>query len=92
MFINSLLKFIGGQIEVLVSGGNIERFLNLLNNAQIKIWDIKRKDIGSITFHMYKRNFKHIRYAVRKTGVKYIYSTNPECRLPPINTAKDMGL
>ena len=70
MFINSLLKFIGGQIEVLVSGGNIERFLNLLNNAQIKIWDIKRKDIGSITFHMYKRNFKHIRYAVRKTGVK----------------------
>ena len=46
MFINSLLKFIGGQIEVLVSGGNIERFLNLLNNAQIKIWDIKRKDGG----------------------------------------------
>ena len=70
MFINSLLRFIGGQIEVIVKGGNIERFLNLLNNANIKIWDIKRLDIGSITFRMYKRNFKNIRYAVRKTGVK----------------------
>ncbi len=40
----SLLKYIGGYLEVVLSGYAPERFLNLCGNHNILIWNLRKEE------------------------------------------------
>ena len=68
MFI-CLYRRLRGYITVKSGGHHIERFLNILCNRQIHIWDVKESD-GCIWFNMWAKDFFHIKEPVKRTKVK----------------------
>lgn len=65
----SLLKYIGGYLEVVLSGYAPERFLNLCSNHNILIWNL-RKEEDVYRFFISIRAFRSIRPFVSKTGCR----------------------
>ena len=65
----SLLKYIGGYLEVVLSGYAPERFLNLFGNHNILIWNL-RKEEDVYRFFISIRAFWSIRPFVSKTGCR----------------------
>lgn len=65
----SLLKYIGGYLEVVLSGYAPERFLNLCGNHNILIWNL-RKEEDVYRFFISIRAFWSIRPFVSKTGCR----------------------
>lgn len=59
-----------GTLRVSVRGGGCERFLNIVYGEKFKIWNLRRDSPYSISFDIYRRNFKRLRKAVRKSHVK----------------------
>lgn len=68
MIVTTLLRAFAGTVELQVSGGYPERFLNLLNRNRIGVWDL-RKEGNCIFLRMARRDYKKIRPFVRKSGV-----------------------
>ena len=64
-----LLKYIGGYLEVVLSGYAPERFLNLCGNHNILIWNL-RKEEDVYHFFISIRAFWSIRPFVSKTGCR----------------------
>lgn len=65
----SLLKYLGGYLEVVLSGYAPERFLNLCGNHNILIWNL-RKEEDSYRFYISIRAFRRIRPLISKTGCR----------------------
>lgn len=62
-------RYLRGYVSVNVSGGFIERFINLCNRNKIILWDIIFDD-GTTTVNMYCKDFFAIRPICRKSGVR----------------------
>lgn len=65
----SLLKYLGGYLEVVLSGYAPERFLNLCGNHNILIWNL-RKEEDVYRFFISVRAFRRIRPLASKTGCR----------------------
>ena len=68
--LKSLQRYLLGTLRVSISGSGCERFLNLAHGEKFKIYDICRDDDGSVSFGIYRKNFRHLRPLVRKSHVR----------------------
>ena len=56
MIVTTLLRAFAGTVELQVSGGYPERFLNLLNRNRIGVWDL-RKEGSCLFLRMARRDY-----------------------------------
>lgn len=70
MFLNKLFHFLKGYVILILTGFNIERFLYICAKRNINIWDIEKKDNGSLCLCMSIDDFFKTRQIVRKTHTK----------------------
>ncbi|TCL44740.1 sporulation protein YqfD [Harryflintia acetispora] len=68
MFIR-LLRYIKGVVRFSLSGGFIERFLNLCTRAGVPVWDTVRSKTG-VTACTTAAGYKRLRPIAKKTGVR----------------------
>ena len=62
-----LQTWLKGYIEIYVHGNHPERFLSLLHNKQIHIWDMKPSEDGYL-FKMERKHFRDLDAIRKKTG------------------------
>lgn len=68
MIVTTLIRTFIGAVDLQISGGYQERFLNLLNRNRISVWNLK-KEQNNLYLSMARRDFKKIRPFVHKSGV-----------------------
>ena len=68
MIVTKLVRCLTGTVDFQIQGGYPERFLNLLNQEGISVWDLRRNGF-CITMSMARRDYKRIRPSVRRSGV-----------------------
>ena len=61
-------RYLRSYITVNISGGFIERFINLCNKNKIKMWDVVFSD-EAVTAKMYCKDFSSLRPLCKKSGV-----------------------
>lgn len=67
MFLVRFFRFLSGYVEFQVSGGFLERFINLCNVNGLNMWNIRRQgDIISATTDI--KSYKKMHACARKTG------------------------
>ena len=67
--IERFIKYVNGYVKILLVGDSKERFLNLINARNIKIWDIVFNG-EQITFYIESKNVKKLKIILRKTKTK----------------------
>lgn len=81
MFLVKLFRFLSGWIEFKVTGGFLERFLNLCNVNGLNLWDLRRVDgvLYGITdiksykkMHTYARRAGSVTKIVHKKGAPFL--------------------
>ena len=70
MPLNETVKKIKGYVCIRVEGYFVERFINLMMNSCIDIWDIRQENVGVITAKIYAREFSKIKSIARKSKCK----------------------
>ncbi|MBR4110460.1 MAG: sporulation protein YqfD [Clostridia bacterium] len=70
MPLKETVKNIKGYVCIKVEGYFVERFLNLMMNSGIDIWDIRQENVGVITAKIYAREFSKIKSISRKSKCK----------------------
>lgn len=70
MKLSKFNTFIKAQLEVLVQGYFVERFINLCKINNVKIWDINYINEGLISFKVSPKEFKKIKPYVKKSKCK----------------------
>lgn len=70
MSLNETVKKIKGYVCIKVEGYFVERFINLMMNGGIDIWDIRQENVGVITAKIYAREFSKIKSIARKSKCK----------------------
>lgn len=58
---NPVVRFLRGEMRVRVTGASVERFLNLLSQAEIEFWDIERRDELHIELSMCRKEKKRLK-------------------------------
>ncbi len=61
MSLKNFMKNIKGYVLIRVEGYFIERFINLIMNNDIEIWDIVQENVGVITAKIYARDFRRVK-------------------------------
>ncbi len=69
MTVTDILNYFKGYVEVSIKGRQPERFINLVMQKNIYLWDVKRKE-NEITFKISKKGFFLLRSAAFKTGIR----------------------
>lgn len=69
MNILDIFRYLRNYITISVSGGFIERFINLCGRENVYLWDTAYRD-GGFTAKIYCRDFKRLPGIRRKSGVK----------------------
>lgn len=64
-----LLRYVFGYVKIEVKGFAPERFMNLLINNEIVIWDVEQTDSGYI-FFIGRKNLINIKTYLQKTNMK----------------------
>lgn len=81
MFLVSLFRYLYGYVEFRVTGGFLERFLNLCNVNGLRLWDIRRDKDGITAFtdiksykkmHTYARRAGSVTKIVKKHGAPFL--------------------
>lgn len=67
MFLVRLFRFLSGYVEFKVSGGFLERFLNLCNVNGLNLWDVRRSENGIHAITDIK-SYKKMHTCARRTG------------------------
>lgn len=67
MFLVRLFRFLSGYVEFQVSGGFLERFLNLCNVNGLNLWDMRRAD-GTLLAVTDIKSYKKMHTCARRTG------------------------
>lgn len=63
-----MYKFFKGYAKVKISGKRTERFLNILAESNILIWDIKKKNENETEFFVYKKSLPFLKEKSEKFG------------------------
>ncbi len=69
MLLMKLIRYVRGYIQFSVTGGFVERFLNILSHRGITVWN-GRKENEIYTGHTVANNYKKMRPVAKTTGVK----------------------
>ena len=70
MYIGILIRLVFGYVRVEVEGYYIERFINICQNRNILIWNLKREKGVKLYLNIGVRDFKKIKQISRKTNCK----------------------
>lgn len=70
MPLKETVKNIKGYVCIKVEGYFVERFINLIMNNGIEIWDIRQEMVGVITAKIYAREFSKIKSIAKKSKCK----------------------
>lgn len=70
MLLINLWNYIRGYVIIIVTGSNIERFINICSKRNILLWDIRRKDSKSAFMKASIKGFKLMRPPARKSGCR----------------------
>lgn len=80
MFLVYLWNYIRGYVIIIVTGINLERFINICSKRQILLWDIVRTDDRSASMKASLRGFRLMRPAAKKSGCRV--HIQKKCGLP----------
>jgi len=80
MFLVHLWNYIRGYVIIIVTGSNLERFINICARRQILLWDIVRIDAWSASMKASLRGFRLMRPAAKKSGCRV--HIKKKCGLP----------
>ena len=69
MFLLRMMRFLRGYVAFSVTGGFVERFLNLCARSGVAIWGGRRVG-GKYTGYVFAREYKKMRVPARTAGVK----------------------
>ena len=64
---NRFTKYWSGYVDIVVEGYYIERFINICNNKQIFLWNIRKDNSITLFASVEKSRFKELRPICRKT-------------------------
>ncbi len=62
-------NYLRGYVRIEVSGFSVERFMNLVVNKNIYVWDIEYKS-GKVKMNVYINGYKQLKHCARKTKCK----------------------
>ena len=82
MSLKNITKNIKGYVLIQIEGYFIERFINLIKNNEIDMWDIKQENVGIVIAKIYAKDFLKIKNIAKtskckvriknKTGVPFV--------------------
>ena len=58
---NKLLEYISGYVNIVIEGYYIEQFINICNNKQIDLWNIKKENSLKVFASIYIKDFKKLK-------------------------------
>ena len=67
---NKITQYMSGYVNIVVEGYYIERFINICNNKQILLWNLKRENSIRLHTSIEARNFKELKEICKKTKCK----------------------
>ena len=67
---NKLLEYISGYVNIVIEGYYIEQFINICNNKQIDLWNIKKENSIKVFASIYIKDFKKLKQICKKTKCK----------------------
>ena len=67
---SKITQYMSGYVNIVVEGYYIERFINICNNKQILLWNLKREDSIRLHTSIEARNFKELKEICKKTKCK----------------------
>lgn len=70
MSLKKVVKNIKGYISIRIEGYFVERFINLIMNSNIEIWNIKQENVGIIIAQIYAKDFLKIKNIAKKSKCK----------------------
>ncbi len=70
MAILNILNFTRGYVNVKVTGGHLERFINICTCENINIWNVKARGSDTLTACVSVKGFFLLKNICRKTGTK----------------------
>ena len=67
---NKLLEYVSGYVNIVIEGYYIEQFINICNNKQINLWNIKKENSIKVFASIYIKDFKKLKQICKKTKCK----------------------
>ena len=67
---NKLLEYVTGYVNIIIEGYYIEQFINICNNMQIDLWNIKKENAIKVFASIYVSDFKKLKQICKKTKCK----------------------
>ena len=67
---NKLLEYAIGYVNIVIEGYYIEQFINICNNKQIDLWNIKKENSIKIFANVQIGDFKRLKPICKKTKCK----------------------
>ena len=67
---NKLLEYVTGYVNIIIEGYYIEQFINICNNVQIDLWNIKKENAIKVFASIYVSDFKKLKQICKKTKCK----------------------
>ena len=67
---NKLLEYVSGYVNIVIEGYYIEQFINICNNKQIDLWNIKKENSIKVFASIYIKDFKKLKQICKKTKCK----------------------
>ncbi len=68
----NIYGFFAGYFEVVIKGGRVERFLNIIVNKKIYIWNVIKNKDGNISFFVSKRGFEKVKELAENNGIECV--------------------
>ena len=67
---NRILEYVSGYVNIIIEGYYIEQFINICNNKQINLWNIKKENSIKVFASVYITDFKKLKQICKKTKCK----------------------
>jgi len=71
MFLQRIANYLAGYVTITVSGGAVEKFINLTTKQGINIWDVQTGKENEVTLNVRVKAVKKLRTAARKSGCRF---------------------
>ncbi len=73
--IGKLIRLIRGYLKIIISGTEIERFLNICSKKGVNIWNLQCIE-GSYELNIYLKDFRNMKNVIKKTYTQIIIKDN----------------
>ena len=67
---NKILEYVSGYVNIVIEGYYIEQFINICNNKQIDLWNIKEENSIKVYASVCITDFKKLKQICKKTKCK----------------------